>query len=808
MPVRDNLCAAAIRIVVLAGCLPDPSAAWATADQRLLLEVVVNGYDSGKVGEFTLRDGALFATRGELTELGVRVPNAAPATTDGLVALSDLPGVTVRLDQATQAINLTAGDDRLLPTLIRGGAAGAGQIESGTGLTLNYDITGTSTGGQNVGSGLFDMRGFSPWGVMSSGALVYLGANQGGSGSYAAIRLDSTYVYSDPDTMRRYRLGDVITGGLGWTRPVRLGGGQVTSDFSMRPDLVTFPLPSVGSSVAVPSTVDVLVNGTQFLSRQVQPGPFQIAQLPVVTGAGTVAMTVSDAAGRQITTTLPFYASSDLLASGLQTYSFEAGAVRSNFGFLSNDYGNVAAAATWRRGLTDNLTVEAHAEGTAGQFMAGGGLVANLFNLGVADLAAAGSSSGGRAGAQVSIGAQRIGPTFSLGASATFADRSFRDIAAMNGDPVPRRQITANAGASLGRFGSLGIAYVGIDRNSAPTPIKFVAPPGSFSSTSTSLAVGTITVRGTVGTFRPAQQAHILTASYSLQVGTLSFYATGFRDFASGGASGVLFGLTIPLGRRSSASASAGGGSGNYAQAQAVQSAVDVGDWGYQVFGAAGNPTHAFAEVEYKSPWALVSAGADHVNRQTSVRAGVQGALSYVDGGLFASNAINDSFAVVDTAGVGNVRVYDENREVGHTDAAGRLLVPDLRSFDVNHVAIEPTDVPVDATVPYTGRDVKPQDRSGVVVRFPIKTSHGALLRLVDEAGAPIKVGSTATLAATGVTVPVGYDGAAFVEDLTPQNNRVTVQLPDGRRCAATFAYHPATGEIPNIGPLRCQLQQ
>ncbi len=134
--------------------------------------------------------------------------------------------------------------------------------------------------------------------------------------------------------------------------------------------------------------------------------------------------------------------------------------------------------------------------------------------------------------------------------------------------------------------------------------------------------------------------------------------------------------------------------------------------------------------------------------------------------------------------------------------------MPDLRSFDVNHVAIEPTDVPVDATVPYTGRDVKPQDRSGVVVRFPIKTSHGALLRLVDEAGAPIKVGSTATLAATGVTVPVGYDGAAFVEDLTPQNNRVTVQLPDGRRCAATFAYHPATGEIPNIGPLRCQLQQ
>ena len=112
-------------------------------------------------------------------------------------------------------------------------------------------------------------------------------ASPRGAGTYAAIRLDSTYVYSDPDTLRRYRLGDFITGGLGWTRPVRLGGVQVNSDFSMRPDLVTFPLPSVEGSVAVPSTVDVLVNSTRLLSRQVQPGPFQIPQLPVITGAGS-----------------------------------------------------------------------------------------------------------------------------------------------------------------------------------------------------------------------------------------------------------------------------------------------------------------------------------------------------------------------------------------------------------------------------------------------------------------------------------------------------------------------------------------
>jgi len=39
----------------------------------------------------------------------------------------------------------------------------------------------------------------------------------------------------DVNTLRRYSLGDFITGGLSWTRPVRLEGIQVNADFSMRP---------------------------------------------------------------------------------------------------------------------------------------------------------------------------------------------------------------------------------------------------------------------------------------------------------------------------------------------------------------------------------------------------------------------------------------------------------------------------------------------------------------------------------------------------------------------------------------------
>jgi outer membrane usher protein len=130
-----------------------------------------------------------------------------------------------------------------------------------------------------------------------------------------------------------------------------------------------------------------------------------------------------------------------------------------------------------------------------------------------------------------------------------------------------------------------------------------------------------------------------------------------------------------------------------------------------------------------------------------------------------------------------------------------------MRSFDLNHIAISPTDIPADVTIDVATREMRPQDRSGVVVKFQVKISHAALLRLVDGAGAPMPLGSAATLRATGVTVPVGYDGDAYVEDLS-SHNELAVERMDGRRCTVVFDYRPLPGEVPTIGPLRCQEQK
>ena len=770
------------------------SVVWA-ATPTLLLDVQINGHSIGKIGEFTLRNGVLLATPDELHELGIRSPQGLVARhskgqsvePDGLIALSDLPGLRWRIDQPSQTIYISAMDESLLPNILEGGdrartqADAEPEMQSGIGATLNYDTAATMNGRQAGSSSALDLRVFSPAGVVSSGMLAYAGAGNVSTAQASAanriVRLDNFYTFSDVDSMRRYSVGDVITGGLSWTRPVRLTGVQLRSDFSLRPDLVTFPLPSFGGTAAVPSTVQVLTNGNVVQSNQVDAGPFEIPQLPVVNGASTVSITVTNALGQQVSVTRAFYASASLLAPGLHTFSAQVGPVRREWGQVSNNYGKIAAVGDYSLGLTPNVTFETSIEGTPGTVLAGEGVVLGVGSLGVLNASATASAGSSGGGSRVSFGAQRLGRVLSFGAAEILSSRGFEDVASFNGDAIQRRLLSLTGGFQLRRLGSLGVSYAETRQDPSLHPLVQQAWPG--------------------------QRGQVLTGSYSLQFSRLSIYVNEFKDFVNAGSNGLRAGVILPLGRRRSVELSAGSGEG-YGEARIQKSASEVGDWGYDAYVSGGGSAHAFAQVQHKSPRGLFTGGIDQQGGGTTLRAESQGALSWMDRAVFASNAIYDSFAVVDTNGLADVRVLEENRDVGVTSAKGRLLVPDLRAFQLNHLAINANDVPVDTTLDSEIRNVKPQDRSGIVVRFPIRISHAALLRIVDDAGLPLSVGSKAVLRATQAAFPVGYDGEAYVQDLSALN-QVDAELPNGRRCSAAFYYLPIKGVIPTIGPVRCR---
>ena len=201
-------------------------------------------------------------------------------------------------------------------------------------------------------------------------------------------------------------------------------------------------------------------------------------------------------------------------------------------------------------------------------------------------------------------------------------------------------------------------------------------------------------------------------------------------------------------------------------------------------------------------PIGVLTGRVNQSNGQLDGSPQMDGGLAVTGDGVFASNRIDDAFGVV-KAGAPNVDVYVENQMVGHTDSQGALLVPNLRSFEPNRVAIDPAGLPVDAMPARTEAIVTPRGQSGVRVDFGVDAHvRAAELVLVDDHGAPLKAGRRGRLS-NGAEFIVGFDGLAFVTGLG-DFERLVIDGEHGP-CRAEFAYRPKPGRRVRIGPVVCR---
>jgi outer membrane usher protein len=148
------------------------------------------------------------------------------------------------------------------------------------------------------------------------------------------------------------------------------------------------------------------------------------------------------------------------------------------------------------------------------------------------------------------------------------------------------------------------------------------------------------------------------------------------------------------------------------------------------------------------------------------------------------------------------VPVKLENRLIGTTDDKGMLLVTPLNAYQVNHVSIDPMQLPADMRVERVRTVATPTDRAGTLVEFGIQPVRAAALVLVDEKGAFLPLGASVRANGKGASAIVGYDGTTYLDTLE-EKNVLEVQTPAGR-CVARFDYRKTGNGIPQIGPLRC----
>lgn len=761
---------------------PPPDAQAINSEAVFQLAIVLNHYDTGLVVPVTQRSGAFFISSADLLRAGLP-PEHVPT---GEVNLSTLSQVRVEYDSAAQRLLLTVPRDWVASRVTSFSEQTAqNKPHFGRGALLNYDLYTNRTehlGGQ--ASLWHEFRYFNEKGSLSSTGYVRENFDGNADQQQGYVRYDTTVLMTNEEDAITWSAGDVISDALSWSSSVRMGGISYGRDFSLRPDLVTWPLPEFSGEAAVPTSVDLFINGYRSGSTQLQPGPFTLTNLPYINGAGDAVLITTDALGRQVSTTLPFYVTSDLLNAGLSDGAMTLGSLRRNYGIKNFDYGPAAGSGSYRYGMTDWLTLEGHAEGAEELALGGVGTVVKLGRFGVVNSAYTRSHMRGEDGGQINWGYQYSTSTFSVATQHTRRDREFGNLALYDQPTVydendkPIASLSRNTDQysltfNLGQYGNIGTAWIGVE---------------SFDR----------------------QKTELLNLSWSRNLwGRSSVYLAASRDRQQGDWTFALS-LQVPLGERESAAVSfeKTPDAGSTQRINYNHSMPSDGGFSWNMAWANQSQSDNYqqATLGWRNSNIELQGGGYGEQDMMTWWGEAMGSLVLMDGELFAANKINDAFVVISTDGHPDVPVNYENQPVGKTNNHGYLLVSGVSAYYPASYSINTLNLPADTRLKETERRVAVRRHSGYLVDFPMEQERVASVILHDAQGQVLPVGSLVSRAARSNAV-VGYDGIAWLENLDDVN-ALDVTMPDGKHCQATLTVDAnPEHKLKTYGPLVCREQ-
>lgn len=749
---------------------PPPSGPDELGQAQLYLELVVNRRPSGQVVPVLFREGHYYVTARDLRQVSLPVEGG-----DGRqVEIDTMSRVKTEYDSAGQRLLLTVPGEWLpLQYIGRDHVYARQEAQSSLGALLNYELyVADPDHGYRYGSAWTEARLFGRFGSFSNSGVYqhYFAAGSPQGDRY--IRYDTGWLYADEQRMRTYELGDLVTHALPWSSSVRLGGAQIARDFSVRPDVITYPLPQFRGEAAVPTTVDLLINGYRASRDQVEPGPFTLTDVPFINGAGEAVVVTTDALGRQVSTRVPFYVTSKLLRQGLSDYSLAVGSLRRGYGIENFSYGPGAASGAYRYGLSDYLTLESHFEGASGFALGGLGSVLRLGTLGTLSSAFSQSRLDGRQGGQVSLAYQYNSRHLGLSLQRIERSAGYADLAVYDSRhfSLSRRSTQAIASLALEHHGTLGAGYFDVE-----------AWDGS--------------------------RTRLLNLSWSKPLWrNSSLYLSANREI--GGAGWAMAAqLVIPFELMGSLSVTwqrdqhgLDSQRVNYSRATPSR-----GGFGWNLGYSTGEQRDAYRQLglSWRNRAVQLQGGLYGSSADYTRWADASGSLVWMDSDLFAANRVGDSFVLVSTDGQPDIPVRYENQLMGSTDAHGHLLVPWSSSYYPGKYEIDPLGLPAYLETPTVEQRVAVRARSGYRVRFPVRRIVAASIVLVDADGRPLPLGVQVSTD-QGRQGYVGWDGIVYLEGLGKENE-ITASLPDGRSCTARFSLDTQAERVAQIGPLTCR---
>ncbi|MFV5402528.1 fimbria/pilus outer membrane usher protein [Acinetobacter baumannii] len=761
---------------------------------RLFLNVFVNSTSSNDLISVNKdQDEKLYIRARDLKTLRLKLDEQI--SDSQWVCINDLNGIQFKYLENEQSLKLNIPSDMLTGYAVD---LNGQQITSPNLLKmkplnaaiLNYSLYNTITNDENVFSGSAEGIFNSAIGNFSSGVL-YNGSNETSYSHEKWVRLESKWQYVDPEKVRIYTLGDFISNSPDWGSSVRLAGFQWSSAYTQRGDLVTSALPQFSGSAALPSTLDLYVNQQKIYSGLVPSGPFDIKQLPFISG-NEVTLVTTDATGQQSITKQAYYFSSKILAKGINEFSVDVGVPRYNYGLFSNDYDDATfASGAIRYGYSNSLTLSGGAEAsTDGLSNLGTGFAKNLFGFGVINADIAASQYKDENGYSALLGLEgRISKNISFNTSYRKVFDNYFDLARVSQIRYLKDNQMTSEPQNYLSYSALAdeIFRAGINYN-------FYAGYGVY--------LGYNQIKYSDNSYK------LVSANLS---GSLNknwgFYTSAYKDYENQKDYGIYFALRYTPSSRVNAITSISNESGKTTYRQEINGFSDpqigaFGWGGYVERDQDANQNNASIYGSYRARAAYLTGRYNRIGDNDQVAVSATGSLVAAAGRVFAANEIGDGYAVVTNAGPQS-QILNGGVNLGKTDKSGRFLIPSLVPYQENHIYLDPSYLPLNWSVKSTDQETVVGYRQGSLIDFGAKQVVSGLVKLVDQNNSPLLPGYTVHINGHEESI-IGYDGEVFIQNLLKQN-KLEVDLLDHGSCQVDFIYNGNQYSTKKLGPYVCR---
>jgi outer membrane usher protein len=501
-------------------------------------------------------------------------------------------------------------------------------------------------------------------------------------------------------------------------------------------------------------------------------------------GARDVQVVVKDKLGKTQVFDYKYYFTDNLLQKDLHEYNYSLGLARKEYGLKSFAYEKFGGSAYHRYGYNDELTVGGRAELLDKNFNGGVFATYRIKQAGVVTANIALSSANAEnadatKGNAMSLRYAYQNGNFIGGLGMRRYSRGYSPTLGFNTLDRAQLDLDLHAGYGSAQIGSVGIVY-----NSFK---KYVGDSKSFTTLNyTRSLTGRANLFATYSTASETAKGSVffIGVAYYPSMDYSASVSTQKRSDA--GATTVIdAGRNVPIGEGLGYRVALERGTNSTAIAPSAQYNTRVGSFNTELRtqNSGGNKTSTY----------------DFAFSGSALQVGEQYGIS---------RNINDSFGFVQVGDVENVRVYQNNQEIGKTDKQGRVFLPFMGSFVENQISINDKDIPIDYNIAEVNQFVSPNYRSGNLIKFSatrIQAITGHLkIRVNDKTDAAEYVEMSLVQNGKSTLLSTGRRGEFYAENLAQGKHQASFTFKN-HACEFELAVPQSTEMLIDLKEVVCE---